>query len=216
MSDQLYCLSGLGCDERVFSKLKLDGIELIHMKWIEPLKKESMSSYAKRMMKHYNLPKNCNIMGLSFGGMLASEIAKINPPKNLFLISTIKTKKELPTKYRIAQFFFMHKWMPYGLIKSFKRLTNYAFGVKTTEDKQLLQEIIEDTNIHFLKWSVNTVLYWNNLEVVEAIRIHGKGDKILNTPKSNCITIGYGHFVIFNEAEQVSSIIKKELSNLEN
>ena len=216
MSQKLYCLSGLGCDERVFSKLKIEGVDLVHMKWISPLRKESMSSYAKRMMGHYNLPENCSLIGLSFGGMLASEIAKINPPKKLFLISTILTKKELPIKYRIAKFLLLHKWAPYRLIKSFSRLTNYAFGVKTGEDKQLLQEIIADTNSKFLKWSVHAVFNWKNIESHKSIRIHGFGDKILNTPKSDCITIGYGHFVIFNEADQISEIIKQELSNLEN
>ena len=46
---KIYCISGLGADERAFSNLKIDGYELVYMPWLQPLEKETIEQYAKRM-----------------------------------------------------------------------------------------------------------------------------------------------------------------------
>ena len=64
-----YFISGLGADKRVFSKLKIDGqINIIHLDWIEPVKKESLASYTKRLSKKVDTTTPFAIVGVSFGG----------------------------------------------------------------------------------------------------------------------------------------------------
>ncbi|OFZ66683.1 MAG: hypothetical protein A3D92_25300 [Bacteroidetes bacterium RIFCSPHIGHO2_02_FULL_44_7] len=50
---KLFCLSGLGVDERAFVNFHPDGIELVHIPWIQPQKRESL----KRMIECY-LPQS--------------------------------------------------------------------------------------------------------------------------------------------------------------
>ena len=46
----LYFISGLGVDERAFQKLKLSPNFTVHyLRWIKPLKNETITSYAKRL-----------------------------------------------------------------------------------------------------------------------------------------------------------------------
>ena len=95
----IYCFSGLGADKRVFKHLKLDA-NLIHVDWIEPFENESIKSYSKRLsLKIPEDGKNFGILGVSFGGLIATEISKILNPKITILISSAETKYELRKSY---------------------------------------------------------------------------------------------------------------------
>jgi hypothetical protein len=50
MGKQVYCLSGLGSDERIFSKLHWNRDWNIHyLHWLQPGQNETLSAYARRM-----------------------------------------------------------------------------------------------------------------------------------------------------------------------
>ena len=91
MSQRVYCISGLGANEQVFSKLQLPGTELIFLKWLVPHKEELITSYAKRMFEQVK-DEHPVMMGVSFGGIICIEIANLFPVQKLFLISTIKRR----------------------------------------------------------------------------------------------------------------------------
>ena len=65
-------------------------------------------------------------------------------------------------------------------MKSANFITYWLFGVSTFEDKKLLNSILKDTNIHFLKWALTVISTWK-IETMnnEIIHIHGDNDKIL-------------------------------------
>jgi len=95
MNRRVYCISGLGASEQVFSKLNLPGTELIVLKWLIPKQHESFADYSRRMFEQV-AEENPVLMGVSFGGMTCIEMAKQFPIQKLILISSIKTKQELP------------------------------------------------------------------------------------------------------------------------
>src|SRR5258707_139416 len=101
MSGVIYCISGLGTDAKIFSRLKIRGYQLIHLPWLKPRSKESMKSYAARMAAPIHHPSPV-LLGVSFGGMVAIEIAKQLPVKKTIIISSVKTLKEIPSWMRIA------------------------------------------------------------------------------------------------------------------
>src|SRR5687767_10440822 len=96
----IYCISGLGADERVFSKLKIAGFQTHHIKWMIPEKDERVESYAKRLtmqIQHHNPV----LIGHSFGGIMCIEIARLIQTEAVILISSIKSETELPLWMRI-------------------------------------------------------------------------------------------------------------------
>ncbi|UZR94880.1 hypothetical protein [Chondrinema litorale] len=98
---KIYAISGLGADERVFKYLKLD-CELIPLHWIKPQKNESIESYALRLSKNIDTKQETfGILGVSFGGLIATEITKVLNPKFTILISSAETKGELRSIYRV-------------------------------------------------------------------------------------------------------------------
>ena len=119
----IYCISGLGADERVLKKLAIAGVNFIYLPWVKPANADTVASYAAKMAA--TIPeKDPVILGLSFGGMLGVEIAKIMPVKKLFLISSAKTKHELGEDPAVIRFLNKYKLIPFGILitlaKSFK------------------------------------------------------------------------------------------------
>ena len=92
---KIYAFSGLGTDERIFRQLALDH-ELIPVKWINPLPKEKLSSYAQRLGEQIDQSEPFALLGVSFGGMLVSELVKTLNPEKVILISSASTRFELP------------------------------------------------------------------------------------------------------------------------
>ncbi len=77
---KLFCLSGLGVDHRTFKNLQLKDVELVHIPWIDPLKNESLTEYSRRLFESISIPEEYNLIGVSFGGMIAQEFEKIRKP----------------------------------------------------------------------------------------------------------------------------------------
>lgn len=211
---KIYCLSGLGVDERAFVNIHLAETELVHIPWVDPLPKETLPAYAKRLMETVQLPAHCNLLGLSFGGMIATEIAKIHPIKNLILVSSISRSSQIPFKFRIAQFFGLHRLTPAAVLKSSNFITHYFFGTKEGKHKKLLKEILRDTDPHFLRWAIRAMLLWKNDQEPKCARIHGSKDRLLPL-KGNCdhYLEGAGHFLLVTHGKEVSTVLQKILLN---
>ncbi|MFT5779437.1 MAG: pimeloyl-ACP methyl ester carboxylesterase [Crocinitomicaceae bacterium] len=211
---KIYCLSGLGVDKRAFQNIHIDGVELIHIDWIDTLPKESLANYSKRLYETIQPEPDYNLMGVSFGGMVAAEFAKIKQPSNLFLISTLNTRSELSRIFKIGAALKFHRIIPSGLMRRSNFMTNYLFGAKAKEDKKLLKEILRDTDPKFLKWAINALVKWENSVKPNGIKIHGSNDKMLPLKsKTNHLIEGGGHFMIVTRGMEISEIIKMEISS---
>lgn len=208
---KIYCLSGLGVDERAFQKLAFKEIELVYIQWIRPHKKESLVSYSRRLFESINLPEDYNLMGVSFGGMIAQEFSKIRKPQKLFLISSLRNRTQLPLIFRIAGKIRLDSIIPMTFFKSANFGTYYFFGVKNTEDKNLLKEILADTNSKFLRWALRAILQWKPPKNVIGISIHGSKDRILKSLSSQHFLQDAGHFMIVTHASEVEPIISKNI-----
>ena len=82
----VYVFSGLGADERVFYKIDFGNCAVIFIKWIAPKKNESIECYAVRITAQITTTHPV-LVGLSFGGMMAVEVAKHIATEKIVLIS---------------------------------------------------------------------------------------------------------------------------------
>ena len=97
----IYCISGFGADERVFSRLDFGNNRVNFLKWETPEKNESLDKYTQRFLNKIVEP-NPVLVGLSFGGMMSVEIAKRIRTEKIFMISSIQTQDEMPWIFRIT------------------------------------------------------------------------------------------------------------------
>ena len=211
MKQKIYLISGLGADERVFKNLDFNGFEPHFIKWIEPFENENLPDYAKRLLPQITTEKPL-IVGVSFGGMIAVEISKLIYYPKVIIVSSAQTKKDIPEIYRFLGSLKIHYFIPSFILNSANFITYWLFGVTTFEDKKLLKAILEDTNIHFLKWALLAISTWKNETMNDdIIHIHGNNDKIL--PLKNIYSVDFkvvngGHLMILNKAQEINSILK--------
>ena len=213
MTKELYIISGLGADERVFQNLDFSGFSTTFIKWLPPLDNESIEHYATRLLDQIKTT-NPIIIGLSFGGIISVEIAKQIDTEKVILISSAKTKKEIPFYFRLAGQLGLHKLLPTNLLKKSNFITNWFFGTNSSYDKKLLNQILIDTEPIFLKWAIDKIVLWKNQSQIKNIfHIHGSSDRILpfRHVKPNSTIINGGHLMTLNKADELNEVIRKQL-----
>lgn len=208
---RLYGISGLGADKRVFQYLTLDS-ELIPLDWISPLEGERIEDYAIRLSQKINSNEKYGILGVSFGGLVAVEISKILNPDLTILISSAETNNELRTIYRIVGKSRILKVFPKRFYDPPRKIANWIFGSK---EKNLLNQILDDTDLKFAKWAVNELTNWRNTEKLtnEIVKIGGTKDKLIPPIKDKNMSLiaGGEHFMIVDRANEISRIVNEEI-----
>ncbi len=210
---KLYCISGLGVDQRMFQNLELNQQEIVHINWIEPFKKESLEEYAVRLAEKIKDNEPFNLVGLSMGGMIATEISKFKHPEKLILLSSIEKRTEIPIRYRFLAFFGVHRYISLAFLKSSNVFSNYMFGVRTNDNKKLFKAALKDISPIFLRWSLKAILNWKNESKQNAIRIHGSKDKILPLKVDvDYLVKGGSHLMLLEKSDDISKILSKLLA----
>lgn len=211
----IYFVSGLGADERVFQLLKIEGYRPIHIRWIEPHRSEPIEQYAQRLSAQIVSNKPI-IIGLSFGGLIAIEIAKHLPVEKVILISSAKTSAEIPPYFKIFRWFPIHRIFPLKQLLNFTYgLVCWLFSLESTNECQMLRGILTDTDARFLRWALHQVVIWRNAVIPDgAYHVHGTSDRIFPRffVKPDYSLEAGGHFMVMNRATQISALLERIMS----
>lgn len=211
---KIYAFSGLGTDGRIFRQLKLEH-EIEAVKWVEPRSDDTLASYALRLGQQVDQSEPFALMGVSFGGMLVSELAKTMKPEKVILISSAANKHELPNIAGLERRFGLVKKIPISWFRP-PRWTAYLNFPFNKSHRQIALGIIRDIDREFVKWALPIISNWNNEESPKnMLRIHGRLDPIVPLKKRmNAVVIGRGHFIVLKKADEMSQIINYNLRNL--
>ena len=214
----IYCISGFGSDERVFSKLTFSGYETHFIQWIIPEKNDSISDYAKKLTQqiHHDNPI---LIGLSFGGMMSIEIAKLLSVEKIILVSSIKSFHEMPLWLRLSGKLKLNKIFPMRSFKLIEPLQDYNLGLEAIDEKELVHNYRKHINQQYCNWAINTILNWKNELVHKNLfHIHGNNDRIfpLKNIKANYIVNTGGHLMVMNRYkivnEYIHTILNREMN----
>lgn len=215
MNQRIYCISGLGANEEVFSRLHLPGTELVVLKWLVPEQDESFAAYSRRMFDQVT-DENPVMIGVSFGGMTCIEMANQFPVKKLLLISSVKTKAELPFWMKATGKLHLHRLLqprPHPLLYP---IENFFLGAVSKEEKLIANSFRKEVNSEYLQWAIHQIVSWKNVTIHGNItHIHGTGDRLFpfrNVQADYTIREG-GHFMVYNKAAEISAIIHRELES---
>lgn len=211
----VYFLSGLGADSRIFRHINLpEGFEANYIEWIPPTGHETLKEYAHRLSENIDKTKPFVLIGVSMGGMVACEIASIAKPFALIIISSCPSSTHLPSYFPIYRRLKLAKLTSIKLIK-FSLVTKRLFTGESKEDKQMLTTVIKESDPQFIRWAMTAILEWNTKDTPEHfIHIHGSADGVLPSKYTNPTHLikGGGHMMILSKAKQINEIIKEVLS----
>jgi pimeloyl-ACP methyl ester carboxylesterase len=212
---RIYCISGLAADERAFSKLDLQGHEITYLSWLLPLARETIARYAQRMSEGISDEKPI-LIGLSFGGMMAIEIAKLRPVEKVILISSVKSRREMPAWMKMSGHMRLNRIFPMRSYQVTEAVQNWFIGVVTEDDRKMVTEYRRIAPQAYIDWAVNEILKWNNNWLPDQLyHIHGDRDNIF--PIRNLVPThvvkGGGHLMIMNKATEVNAALKQILTS---
>ena len=179
MKKTIYCIPGLGLNHKVFQKLNIPSANLKFLDFIEPKPDESVSNYAARMAKNIS-DEDFSLLGMSFGGMLSIEIARLMKVKQVFLISTVKNKMEMPSIFKyIDKLPTPNKSATKLAIETTVAFKPY-YDNSDEEGNELFQEMLNEASHSFLNWALKEIANWQFDEQVNCpfYHIHGTSDLI--------------------------------------
>lgn len=199
----------------MFRNLHLNHPQPVHVPWLPVQPHEPLADYVRRLMAQIPHSKEPpTLVGLSFGGIVAQEVAKQIPVRQVILISSLARRRDLPWYSRAAGTLQMHRWLPFTVLRRWYPPAEWAFGAKTSEDKKLLRTIIRETDLTFLRWALHQILTWPQSEPANnCIFLHGDRDKVLPIPMVPNVHVipGGEHLMLINQSAEVSQIINRFL-----
>ena len=212
----VYFISGLGADRRAFQRISLpDAYTVHHIDWIRPAAKETLNQYAERLTQFIDTTQSFALVGLSFGGMIATAMNAFVQPEKTILLSSIGCAKELPWYFRLCGTLRVYKLIPETLLNHPTAMAHWLFGAKSNTEKKALSQIIADADPYFVRWAIGAILTWKDkIRPDHLYHIHGDRDKILpllNT-KPNVVIENGSHFMVWTHASTVSSAIAEALN----
>jgi len=203
----VYLVPGMAAGSEIFKNLKFPENYKIHiLEWLIPEKNESLEAYARKMVSRIK-EENIILIGVSFGGVVVQEMSKYILVKKLVIISSVKTKNELPRRMKLANFTKAYKLIPTGLVANTDDLTKFSIGPKTKKRLSLYNKYLHVRDKQYLDWALEKMITWNRTEPIKNV-IHIHGDKDVVFPAKylqDFQVIKNGtHIMILNRGREIS------------
>jgi hypothetical protein len=214
----VYFMPGLAASSTIFENIKLPEaqFEMHFLEWFLPHEKESIESYASRMTQKIQ-HKNPVLIGVSFGGVLVQEMAKLILTQKVIIISSVKSHNEFPTHFKIARSTKAYKLIPTQLLADIEKLVKYAFGDNIVAKRiKLYEKYLSVRDKRYLDWAIETILCWNQKEgVASIVHIHGDADEVFPIKHiQNCIVVKGGtHIMILNKFKWLNENLPQLIVN---
>lgn len=198
----VYLMPGLAASSSIFERIVLptESFEVILLDWVQPKKDETLVSYAQRMAEKV-VHENAVLIGVSFGGILVQEMAAFSTLKKLIIISSVKTRDEMPRRIKFAKTTKAYKLLPTSLLNNVEKLIKYSFGNVINQKLKLYEKFLHLRNKEYLDWAIEQVVCWDrSVPDPKVIHIHGDLDEVFPAKNINSfIPIKGGtHIMILN------------------
>jgi pimeloyl-ACP methyl ester carboxylesterase len=213
---QLILFPGLGADHRLLEPQLAAFPQLIVPPWIPPRKNESLPSYAARMAETLAPSHDSPLLigGVSFGGMLACEVARHLKPDAVLLIASCRTPKNLrPWQVRLRHLLPFVPVQIWSIAKLLSGPVMWALHRRSPVKRQMLVRMFKESDSRFMHWVLQAILNWQPepLDGVPVFQIHGSRDIMISASRvtPDVLIPGGGHLINMSRAEEVNSFIAR-------
>ena len=212
----IYTIPGLGTTKDLFKNISIPNYQLKVLHWPEPQAGWSLKDYAQKFLDQIDATVPVNLMGVSFGGMLCSEIAELIPTKKIILISSCKNRSELPPGIKILKTLPLQRFVNDRLYRAFAEKLSWAVGFEKNYLPEFLQ-MMRSMPRNYFKYCIDMIIRWNKTSNNTAIHhIHGNADTLLpHTFVKNYEVIEKGnHAMILYKAAEINVLLNTYFNGL--
>jgi pimeloyl-ACP methyl ester carboxylesterase len=207
----VYLFPGQGSDEHLFDSLKfVNHQKIVHIKYPTPEKGSSMNDYAKRILSQIDTSQQYIYIGVSLGGMIISELMRFSEPKEAIIISSAKTRSELPFRYRFQKTIPIYKIVPPKLMLVGAKWLQPIVEPDRDTNKSTFRSMLNSKDPLYMKRTVEMIIKWDRLIAQEnLIHIHGTKDHTIpiRNVKATDIIEGGSHMMTLTNASPINQII---------
>ncbi len=209
----VYFVPGLASSHLIFEHIRLpeDVFECIYLTWDLPEKGESLKDYAKRYCRHI-LHDNPVLIGCSFGGLMVQEMKEFVNPRRVIIISSAKSCREYPRRFKVAKYTKLYKLLPISLLVNIDHLAKYRFNKYINQRLELYHKYLGVREKDYWYWAIDQVINWQRKKSdPDVIHIHGAEDEIFPARYiTNYIPVPGGtHIMIITKAKWLSENLPK-------
>lgn len=213
----VYLIPGQGGDSRLFNNLTLpEGYVKKHIRFERPEKGLTMQEYAAQLSQQIDTSRRFVIIGVSLGGMLATEMSSIVPAQKVIIISSAKGRHELPARYTFQRKFPIYKLVSPKTAKFGAKLLQPIVEPDRQKEKETFKAMLKDKDAVFLRRTIEMIMHWNRTEAPPGIiTIHGDKDHTIpvrNVDYDFLVPQG-SHMITLTRGEVVSSILAQILQD---
>jgi len=212
----IYAIPGLGTTEKLFANTVIKNAELVVLDWPLPEKNDTMASYAKKFLPQIDTSQPFCLMGVSFGGMLCSELTKLISPQKTFLISTSKSRNELPWFIRLFKYIPLHNYISETQHRKMAYKGRWIVGFGKAYIPEFLG-MVDSMKENYFKYCIHIIVNWNGKILPNnAVHIHGTNDRLLlySFVKADYTIKGGSHAMVVFRAEEINKIMEDEIEKL--
>lgn len=211
-------MPGMAANCKIFENVKLDSskYQLHYIEWLEPNLNESLQSYCLRIIdkiKH----QNPILIGVSFGGIIVQEIAKIIQTEKVIIISSIKDTSEFPSRIILARKWKLYRYFPTSYINFIENFTKKVVPSRKIKLRiDMYQKYLSVRSKNYLDWAFKNVILWENKNPIQNVyHLHGTKDHIFPHKNiKNAIFLENGtHVMILINARWINKKLNEILEN---
>jgi len=210
---RLYLIPGTGADERLFHALDLSDFDTVNIALPVPLKKESMHEYSLRIAQdQIDTTRPFALLGVSLGGMVATELADELNPKAVIIIASAKTGDEIPSSYHLARYLPIHYLVGGKTMRWFTKKVQPTFEPMEVDQRELFIDMLYGKDPDFLKGAVRLMVDWDRKKIPQGIiHIHGEHDHTIpykNIAPTHSV-VDAGHMLTYSMPEVVEGVLEQ-------
>jgi pimeloyl-ACP methyl ester carboxylesterase len=216
---RLVLFTGIGIGPELYAPQRALPARVITPGWVDPVDHESLAEYARRMARVIEPDRpgdRLYLGGVSFGGMIALEAARVLRPSGVFLIGSCFSHRQLSPPVRMVG--RLVPALPPTVIASSLRLAPLMFrlvGRPNRAQRQILLDVVRHPNIRQIRWGGRAILNWEFADVPDfpVHSIHGDRDHIvpLSSVRPDVVVRGAGHIVNLTHPHVVNRFLAERM-----
>lgn len=211
MPTRILLLTGMSPDVRIFDGITERLPDASVVPWIEPAPRESIPHYAHRLADSIGPSGDTIVCGVSFGGVVARELAVRLNARGCVLISSVRYPGQLPPWFRV--FRPLARFRIEAMLNAIGATAGaWPKQIRTRSTARLTKLGGEAGSWH--RWATSSVLRWHasrELDRVPAFQIHGDRDMTfpIRYVRPDLTIAGGGHEIALTHADEIARILAR-------